>query len=105
MPYPSRAARRSAAYAATVPRNTVAPAVTGTATSGSTLTTTNGTWAGNAATYTRQWQRDGANIGGATGTTYVLQAADVGHSVRCVVTATNSTGAVSANSNAVGPIA
>jgi hypothetical protein len=105
MAYKNRAAERRAKHAATIPRNTVAPAVTGTATQGSTLTTTNGTWAGNAATYTRQWQRDGANIGGATGTTYVLQAADVGHSVRCVVTATNSTGAVSANSNAVGPIA
>ena len=40
------------------PVNTVAPAVTGTATFGSTLTTTNGTWLGAPApTFTYQWYR------------------------------------------------
>jgi hypothetical protein len=59
------------------PVNTVAPAVTGTATVGQTLSTTNGTWLGAPApTFTYQWQRSGSNIGGATSSTYVLVAAD-----------------------------
>jgi hypothetical protein len=36
----------------------------------------------------RQWTRDGANISGATGATYTLQAGDIGRSIGCVVTAT-----------------
>jgi hypothetical protein len=83
-----------------LPVNTVAPAVTGTATVGSTLTTTNGTWTGAPApTFTYQWQRATVDISGQTSSTYVIQSADAGLSVRCVVTATNSLGAVSANSN------
>lgn len=104
MPYANAGARRRAAHAATIPRNTVAPAVTGTAQVGQTLTTTNGTWAGNAATYTRQWQRDGVNISGATATTYVPVEADIGSAIRAVVTATNSTGAVTANSNSTAAV-
>lgn len=97
------------------PYNTVAPAVTGTLTVGQTLTTTNGTWAGNATiTYARQWQRGAAadqndpswnNIASATNLTYVLQSADLGKRIRCVVTATNSEGSTVALSNIVGPIA
>lgn len=92
------------------PVNTVAPAVTGTATNGSTLTTTNGTWTGDATiTYTRQWCRNTAGvwapIAGATGTTYVLTAADVGKTIRCDVTATNNLGVVSASSNVTATVA
>lgn len=90
----------------TYPVNTVAPAVTGTATQGQTLTTTNGTWTGSPTpTYTRQWRRNGTAIAGATNTTYVLQAADVGTTITCLVTATNTLGAVQRVSNSVGPIA
>ena len=41
------------------PSNTVAPAVTGTTTFGSTLSTTNGTWTATPAitSYTYQWYR------------------------------------------------
>lgn len=89
-----------------LPVNTVAPAVTGTATFGQTLTTTNGTWTGAPApTFTYQWQRVTTNISGATSSTYVLVAADVGNTVRCVVTATNALGAVSANSNNTATVA
>lgn len=90
------------------PANTVAPAVTGTPAKTDTLTTTNGTWTNTPTGYTYQWQRDVAgngvysNIGAATSSTYVLASADVGCNVRCVVTATNSGGSVSANSNSVG---
>ena len=90
------------------PINTVAPAVTGTASFGSTLTTTNGTWTGAPApTFTYQWQRVTTNISGATSSTYVLVAADVGNTIRCVVTATNSIApsGVSANSNSTASVA
>jgi hypothetical protein len=94
-----------------VPTISVAPAVTGLTTLGSTLSCTTGTWThqgGSIATYAYQWQRDTlgdtvyANIAAATSSTYVLAAADNGCNVRCVVTATNSGGAgTAANSNAV----
>lgn len=88
------------------PANTVAPAVTGTATVGQTLTTTNGTWTGVATpTYARQWFRGNHPIAGATGATYVLTSADQGYSVFCRVTATDANGAARVNSNFRGPIA
>ena len=105
----------SGAITATIaPYNTVAPAITGTLTVGQTLTTTNGTWAGDATiTYARQWQRGNSadvndpswvNIASATNLTYVLQSADSGKRIRCIVTATNSEGSTVALSNIVGPV-
>lgn len=90
------------------PVNTVAPVVSGTATVGQTLSTTNGTWLGAPApTFTYQWQRTGSNISGATSSTYVLVAADYANTIRCVVTATNSIApaGVSANSNSTASVA
>jgi len=90
------------------PVNTVAPAVTGTATVGQTLSTTNGTWTGAPApTFAYQWQRATVNISGATSSTYVLVAADATNTIRCVVTATNSIApsGVSANSNSTASVA
>lgn len=97
------------------PYNTVAPAVSGTITVGQTLTTTNGTWAGDATiTYAIQWQRGNANnsndpswsnISAATSSTYVLQAGDEAKYIRARITATNSEGSTIAFSNIVGPIA
>lgn len=67
-------------------KNTVAPAITGTAQVGQTLTVTNGTWTGPARTFTRQWKSGGENVG--TGaTTYVPVASDVGKAITCVVVA------------------
>ena len=87
------------------PVNTIAPVVSGTGVVGQTLTTTNGTWSGTLPfTYTYQWQRNGSPISGATSQTYVLVSADAGTNVRCVVTATNSVGTASANSNAIAVI-
>jgi hypothetical protein len=89
------------------PGNSVAPVVSGTAQRLQTLTTTDGTWTGSPSGYTYQWQRDNSgglsysNIGGATASTRLLDASDVGCNVRCVVTATNETGSSSANSNAL----
>jgi TP901-1 family phage major tail protein len=97
------------------PYVTVLPAITGTNTVGQTLTTTNGTWAGDATiTFARQWQSNAtndpnspswANISGATGTTRVLAVGEAAKYVRCRVTATNSEGSTIAFSNIVGPVA
>ena len=91
------------------PVNTVAPAVTGTATFGSTLTTTDGTWIGSPApTFTYQWFRSpSTSISGATSTTYVLVAADVGFGIFCQVRATNTIApsGVTANSNTTATVA
>ena len=97
---PATSPARRVIHAAAV--NTVAPVVSGSLTLGATLTTTNGTWTGAVGgSFTYQWQRGGVDIAGATASTYTIVAADSAASVRCVVTYTNSGGAVSANSNAV----
>jgi hypothetical protein len=102
------------------PVNTVAPAVTGTETEGSTLTTTNGTWTGTPViAYTYQWMHSvtsggvpttsggeyvGVPIAGATSSTYVLQASDVAELIFCEVTATDAVGSASKTSNVTGSI-
>lgn len=87
------------------PANTVLPAITGTTVTGQTLTVSNGTWTGKPApTFARQWKRNGTNIASATGTTYVLVAADEGATITATVTATNSVGNASATSAGVGPV-
>jgi hypothetical protein len=99
----------SAEYGA--PTNTALPAVTGTPQVDSTLTTSNGTWSDSSATFTYAWNRcDAAGntctaIGGATASTYKLVAADLGHTIRSVVTAKNSSGSTSATSAPTGSVA
>jgi hypothetical protein len=88
------------------PVNTVAPAITGTAQEGETVTCSTGTWTGTPTiTYAYQWKRNGSNIGSATSSTYVLVTADVSQSITCQVTATNGSGSASATSNTITPIA
>ncbi|WP_166380446.1 sialidase family protein [Catellatospora methionotrophica] len=88
---------------ASAPVNTTAPAVSGTAQQGQTLTTSTGVWT-NGPTYTYQWQRcdsagaSCANISGATASSYVLAGVDVGGRLRSRVTATNGAGANTASS-------
>ena len=93
----------------TVPVNTVAPSVTGTATNGQTLSCSTGTWIGTATiTFAYQWRRAGSNISGATSSTYALVDADVGSVMSCIVTGTNSQGSgtgTSNNTNAVAGLA
>lgn len=96
----------SAAASATQLANTVAPVVTGTATTGSTLTTDNGTWSATPDSYTYVWKRAGSAISGATASTYVLQVADEGQAITCTVTAIKATyTSGSATSNTVTPSA
>ena len=89
---------------AVIPANTVLPVITGTTVVGSTLFTSSGTWSGTAATYTYQWKRGGVNIGGATGSSYLLVVGDVGAMISVTVTATNTAGSANAMAVAVGPV-
>jgi hypothetical protein len=88
------------------PTNTVLPSVGGTATEGDTLTATSGSWSGSPTGYAYLWQdcntsgASCADIGGATTSTRELSASDVGHTVRVIVTATNTGGSTSATSAA-----
>ena len=98
-------AQSSAAQANYAPTNSAAPTISGTAQVGQTLTAANGTWnSSTTPTFTYQWQRcdtagNGcAAIGGATAQTYAVQAADVNHTLRVVVTAKNASGSGSATS-------
>jgi hypothetical protein len=80
------------------PVNTAVPVVSGSALVGQTLSTTNGSWTNSPTAFAYVWQRcDGAGancgpIAGATAATYVLAAADVGATVRVLVTASNAAG-------------
>jgi hypothetical protein len=81
------------------------PAISGSAIIGQTLTCSTGNPIGRpAATVTYQWKRDGGNIGGATNSTYLVDAADYNTTITCEVTATNSEGAASLTATGVGPI-
>ncbi len=81
-----------------VPANTAPPAVTGSAVEGQTLTGSTGTWTNAPTSYAYQWRRcDPAgtactDIGSATTSTYLLQAADIGSTLRLQVIASNAGG-------------
>ncbi len=80
------------------PVNTSAPAVTGTATVGSTLTTTVGNWSYVPTSYTYQWMRGATAISGATASTYVIATPDKTFTLSCMVTANNAAGSTSISS-------
>ena len=97
------------------PGNTAPPTVSGIAQQGQTLTESHGTWSSNPTGYTYQWQQcdsAGANcttITGANAQTYVLVAADVGHTINVQETASNAGGsstptASAATSEVVPPV-
>jgi hypothetical protein len=85
------------------------PSIGGTAGEGQTLTIDNGTWTGTPA-FSWQWQRcfaDGSgcvDVDGATGSTYALTSADVGHGIRARVTAVEGAGSASKVTAARGPV-
>ena len=86
----------------TPPANTVAPVISGSTSLGSVLTSTTGTWTGDAPiTYSYQWKRNGIDIGGATSSTYTIVVADSAANLTCQVTATNAAGFASAVSNTI----
>ena len=94
-----------------IPANTAQPTISGTTAQGQTLTATAGTWSNSPTSFAYQWMRcpasggaadasDCAAIGGATTTSYVVAAGDVGSRFRIRVTATNADGPATAASNA-----
>ena len=95
-----------------LPLNTVSPAIlAGSIEVGSTLTSGTGTFSGSTPLrYTYQWQRCQPSgwpctpIAGATSSSYVLQPADQGWTIRSFVTATNGGGAYTGQSNHTLPI-
>ena len=107
---PTVSARQQAA-----PTNTALPAITGNPAVGQTLTVSNGTWTTTGtATYTYEWLRCPASGGGsngedcasigATNSTYVVAAGDVGFRLRARVSAQDAGGQASAVSDATAAI-
>jgi hypothetical protein len=87
------------------PTNTAPPTITGTPIEGNTLNATTGSWSGSPDSYAYQWQECDASgescldVAGASGTSYLLLAQDVGHTLRAVVTASNAGGSANATSS------
>ena len=89
----------------TPPVNQSVPVVSGQAVVGQTVSGSNGSWSGSQPiSYAYQWEdcdSSGANcsaIGGATGSSYLVAASDVGFTLVLQVTASNSAGQQSASS-------
>ena len=84
---------------AVAPVFTVAPAITGTAVVGQTLTCDGGTVTGTEPiTRSYQWYRGVTPIG-TDSATYTLVQADAGQNIKCTGTATNIAGSANADSN------
>ena len=92
------------------PEALTAPAVTGSTVEGQTLSASTGTWAGSPTKFSYQWEDCNsageacAESKGASSSTFRLAAADVGHTVRVVVTALNSHGSAAATSAATATV-
>lgn len=86
---------------AAAPVNVVAPALSGAAYVGNTVSCSTGTWTGfPTPTYTYDWKTAGVSTG-ITTSTYTVQAADDTKALTCTVTATNASGSASATSNSL----
>jgi hypothetical protein len=90
------------------PANTAAPGISGTSQIGQALTSSTGSWTNSPTSYSYQWQRcvgtTCSNIASAASSTYALISADVGNTIKVVVTATNSGGSGQASSAVTGTI-
>jgi hypothetical protein len=99
------------ASAATVPKPTVLPQISGTRVVGDSLTTTTGTWSPKPTKYTYQWllcRVDGTNcnpIAGLTTRTIKLPASSASLRLRVTVRATDSAGTRAVTSHSTGLIA
>lgn len=84
------------------------PTITGTAEVGITLVATRGTWSGSPTSFHFAWVRCNTTgaaclaIGGATAKIYTPTDADIGHTLRVMVTAKNASGSTTASSAATG---
>jgi hypothetical protein len=94
------------AAALIAPASTGLPTIGGTAEEGKTLTAGPGSWSGSPGSTAYQWQTCNpsgtscVDAEGETGQSYQLTSADVGETVRVVVTTSNSAGSASATSAA-----
>jgi hypothetical protein len=94
--------RLTVAATSRAPVALTAPSLSGTGRIGSALTADPGTWDGEPApSLDLRWQRDGADIPGTTGASYVPVAADDLRAIRCVVRATNAEGTAEAATAAI----
>ncbi len=104
------ASAATAVVALAAPVNTALPVVSGSAAEGQTLSASSGSWTGSPTSYTYAWEdcngsgEGCANITTATTSTYKLASTDVGHTLRVVVTATNSGGSAKATSAATATV-
>ena len=87
------------------PVNTTPPTISGTAKVGQTLTASDGTWSNTPTSYAYQWLRCNGggnscvNVANGTQKTYTLVGVDSGNTMRVRVTATNTDGSASAQSD------
>jgi hypothetical protein len=88
------------------PKNTTEPSISGTPKQGQTLTANPGEWSGSKPIqFAYRWRRCDVKGGDCSNTsvtsqTYLVVSADVGHTLRVLVTASNSVGSSAAISNA-----
>jgi hypothetical protein len=108
----SSASEATAVVTARAPSNTAAPAISGEAKEGQTLSASTGEWAGTPPLeYAYEWQTCDSlgggclDISGATNSSYTLGAGEVGDTLRVVVTATNAAGSASSTSEATAVVA
>ncbi len=101
----------SAVVTAIPPSNTTPPSISGTARDGQTLSASTGSWEGSPTlSYAYQWQRCNGSgesctgISGATSSSYSAGHADVGHTLRVVVTGSNAGGSAEATSAATASV-
>ncbi len=94
------------------PVDTALPTISGELLVGQSLSASTGTWSAlPAPSYSYQWQHCNStgescsNISGATSATYTLASSDEGHTLKVVVTATNSLGSAASTSQATGLLA
>jgi len=74
------------------PTDSSPPTIQGTAIQGQIVSCSSGTWTNSPTGYAYTWQRAGANISGATASSYTLTAGDVSHAITCTVVASNAVG-------------
>jgi len=85
------------------PQNVLAPSISPSVLhSGTVATVSRGAWIG-ASSYTYQWKKATVAISGATSQTYTIVVGDVGSSITCTVTATNTVGSTSATTAGITP--
>jgi len=98
----------TAGAAAAAPTNSVASTITGTAQVGQTLTAVNGTWAGTPTpTYTYQWTRTNSGVVTdlrITAGTYKPVTADIGGTIKVIVTGRNPAGTLAITSAATAAV-